>query len=117
MDLLVAEGRFQTAVRVLNERSKLHFQTVQPLLERAGIAEGGDYYKKQIEAALGDRLTVQLTRFTDDVIGHVDDAIISLKETSDKLHTALKELYPKETIINFKALNEGTAENQKSSLV
>ncbi len=105
MDLLIAEEKFQTAVRVLNERSRLHFQTVQPLLEKAGIIEGGDYTKQQIEVALGDRVKVELSRLTDDVIEHVDHAIISLKETSDKLHTVLKELYPKETIIDFKPID------------
>lgn len=105
MDLLIAESQFQTAVRVLNERSRLHWQTVQPLLERAGIIEGGDYTRQQIELALGNRLTVELSGLTDDFIEHVDHAIISLKETSDKLHTALKALYPKEAIINFKALD------------
>ncbi len=105
MDLLIAEEKFQTAVRVLNERSRLHFQTVQPLLERAGIIEGGDYTKQQIEVALGERRKVELSRLTDDVIEHVDHAIISLKETSDYLHTVLKRLYPKETIIDFKPID------------
>lgn len=104
MDLMVAESRFQTAVRVLNERSKLHMQTVQPLLEKAGIIEGGDYTKKEIEAALGDRLSVHLSRLTDDVIELVDNAIISLKDISDKLHNALRQLYPQEKIINFEPL-------------
>lgn len=104
MDLLLAESKFQTAVRVLNERSKLHLQTVQPLLERAGIIEGGDYTINQLKTALGERLAVQLSRLTDDVIEHVDHSVMSLKETSDKLHVALRQLYPKERVINFEPL-------------
>lgn len=104
-DLLIAENRFQTTAKALNKRSSLHLQYAQPLLEKAGIIEGGDYTKQQIESALGNRLSVQLSRLTEDVIEHVDNSVIYLKETSDKLHDALKQLYPKGCVINFEPIN------------
>jgi len=103
-ELLLAETQFQTAVMVIDERSRLHLQTIQPLLERAGLIEGGSYTKEEIESALGIRLSRSLSRLTDDAIEHVGQAIVSIKEASDKLHIALKQLYPKEKFIRFETL-------------
>lgn len=104
-DLFLAERKFQTAMMVIDERSRLHLQTVQPLLERAGLIEGSSYIKEEIENALGIRLSSSLSRVTDDAIEGVDQAIVSLKEVSDKLHIALTQLYPKKKFINFEPLS------------
>jgi len=100
-DLLEAEDRFKTAMMVFDKRSKLHSETIQPLLERARVIEGDSYTKKQLEDILGTRLFATLSRLTDDAIGHVDSAVVSIKETSDKLCSVLKQLYPKDKFINF----------------
>ena len=103
MDLLIEENRFHAAVQALNERSKVHLQEVQPILEKAGIVEGGDYSLPQLEEALGNRLFVQLSRATEEMIDHVDSGIKSLLQMGEKLYEALRELYPGETFIKFKA--------------
>ncbi len=103
MDLLIDEGRFHAAVQSLNERSKVHLQEAQPSLEKSGIVEGSDYSQTQIEKALGNRLFVQLNRATDEMIDHVDSSIKSLLQMGDKLYEALRDLYPGETFIKFKA--------------
>ena len=103
MDLLIEENRFHTALQTVNERSKLHLQEVQPILEKAGIVEGGDYSLQQLEEALGNRLFIQISRATDEMLDHVDSGIKSLLEMGDKLYEALRDLYPGETFIQYKA--------------
>lgn len=103
MDLLIEEGRFHAAVQALNERSKMHIHDVQPVLEKAGIVDGGNHSLSQLKEAMGNRLFVQLSRATDQMIDHIDDSIKSLLQMGDKLYEVFKELYPGETFIKFKA--------------
>lgn len=103
MDLLIEEGRFHAAVQTLNERSKIHLHDVQPVFQKAGIVEGGDYSLSQLEEAMGNCLFVQLNQATDQMIDHIDDSIKSLPQMGDKLYEVLKELYPDEIFIKFKA--------------
>lgn len=92
--LVVEEGRFHSVIQELNERSRLHLKA-QPLLEKAGIVEGGKYTNEELEAALGNRLFLQLQRATDEAIEHIDQTVESLLEMGKKLRSALKDLYPK----------------------
>jgi len=103
MDLLIEEGRFHAAVQAVNERSQVHLHEAQPAFEKAGIVEGGYYSQPQLEAALGNRLFVKLNRATEEMIDHVDNTINSLLQMGEKLYEALRELYPGETFIKFKA--------------
>lgn len=106
MELLVEENRFHTAIRLLNERSNLHLRKAQPLLEKAGIVEGGEYTKDQVAGALGQRIFNQLQRYTDQVIWHIDQSIMYLQEASKRLHSALTNMYPDTKFIRFEPNKE-----------
>lgn len=108
-EIAVEEERYQSAVDVINERSRFHRQEVQPVLDRAGVVQGGNYTFAQIEAALGNLLYVTIRQVTDQVIDHVDSTVVSLKAAADKLRASLKKPYPNEIIIGFeiKMENEG----------
>lgn len=99
-ELSVEKSRFRRAIDAINERSKLHLDQVQPILEKAGVVEGADYTFQQIEQALGVRLYATMRQATDQVIDHVDSTIISLQESGVKLAGILKKLYPGEKIIS-----------------
>ena len=100
-ELVTEEARYQSALDAINERSRLHREEVQPLLERAGIVEGGDYSLAQIEKALGNRLYITMQQATEQAIDHVDNTVVSLKQVADKLRTSLKKEFPNEKIIGF----------------
>lgn len=100
-ELVTEEERYRTALDIINERSHLHREEIQPLLEQAGIIEGGDYSFAQIEKALGIRLYTTIQQITEQAINHIDNTVISLKQTADKLKTSLKKIYPDEIIIGF----------------
>lgn len=100
-ELVVEAGRYHTAMGAFNERSRIHREEVQPLLERAGIVQGGHYSHEQIEGAIGNRFYITMQQSTDETINLVDDAIISLKPFADRLRASLKKQYPSDTIIGF----------------
>lgn len=100
-ELVTEEARYQSALDAINERSRLHREEVQPVLERAGIVQGGDYSLAQIENALGNRLYTTIQQATEQAIDHVDSTVVSLKQVSDKLTASLKKQFPNETIISF----------------
>jgi HEAT repeat protein len=95
-ELFIEEERFRSAIQAINERSRIHLNICQPLLERVGIVEGGEYTAEQIQAALGHRLVLQLKRATDAVVQHVDKTVESSLAMGAKLYTVQKNLraYP-----------------------
>lgn len=100
-EVVIEEQRYLSAVQSINERSRIHREEVQPVLERAGVIEGGDYSLRQIENALGERLYKTLQLVTEDMVNDVDGTILSLKAVADKLRERLKRIYPDDKIIGF----------------
>lgn len=100
-EVVIEEQRYLSAVQSINERSRIHREEVQPVLERAGVIEGGDYSLRQIENALGGRLYKTLQLVTEDMVNDVDGTILSLKAVADKLRESLKRIYPDDKIIGF----------------
>lgn len=100
-EIMVEEDRYRNAIDAINLRSQLHLHEVQPLFERAGFVQGGQYSFEQIEGMLGPRLYATISQATDDVIHHVDATVESIKSVSNKLTASLKKQYPDETIIGF----------------
>ncbi len=100
-ELGVENSRYQTSMAVINDRSRLHHDEVQPALERAKFAEGGYYSAEDLESALGVRLYKIIQQSTEVAIEHIDNTVISLQDSADKLRDSLKKQYPNETIIGF----------------
>jgi len=92
-EVMVEEERYRSAIDAINLRSQLHLHEVQPLLERAGFVQGGQYPFEQIEGMLGPRLYATIFQATDDVIHHVDATVESIKSVSNKLTASLKKQY------------------------
>ena len=100
-ELSVEESRYQSALDAINERSIIHRNEVQPLLEKQGIVERGAYTFEMIEAAIGNRLYTILKRSTEQVIDHVDTTLECAYKISNKLSKVLRQKYPNEKIINI----------------
>jgi hypothetical protein len=101
-ELVIEEARYQSALDAINERSLVHRKELQPLLERGGIVQGGDYSLLQIEQLLGNRLYITMQQATTQLIEHVDSTIVSLQEVAEKFTDSLKKRFTDETIIGFK---------------
>ncbi len=100
-EIIVEESRYLTAIQSINERSTLHRNEIQPLLERAGFPERGLFSLEQIEQALGSRMFVTINQATDQVIAHVDQTITSIQAVSNKLVDCLKNMHPDECVIRY----------------
>ena len=100
-EIMIEEERYRNAIDAINGRSRLHLLEAQPQLEKAGFQPGGEYTFAQMEAMLGPRLYATIKSATDQTITHIDNAVVSIKATSDKLTTSLKRLFPNEKIISF----------------
>ncbi len=92
---------FKEAFKLIRFRSELHFNHVQPAMEAGGIQEGGEYTRQQMESVLGERVFAQLERATDGVIKSVDKTIDSSEQVKIRLVSALKDLFPNKTVLNF----------------
>ena len=103
-EVVIEETRFRSALQSINDRSRIHLKDAQPLLEKAGIVEGGDYTLEDIKKALGERLCRTLQRATEEMISSVDETIVSMKTVADKLKTSLKKIYPDKKIIGFEII-------------
>jgi hypothetical protein len=100
-EILIEEERYKTAIRCINERSDLHRNEIQPLLERAGLKEKGFLSMTQIEEILGSRLFVTLNTSTDQIIDHVDQTITSIQIVSTMFYDCIKRIYPDDQIIRY----------------
>ncbi|MDA8389111.1 MAG: hypothetical protein M0Z58_10695, partial [Nitrospiraceae bacterium] len=111
----------------INQRSQLHAEKVQPLLDQREVrlyAEAPDQMQissstfslprdsdmvlSTIELILGHALHQTLMQCTVAVIDTVDKSLVSLLQIRDEFKTALSELYPKNTndILSFTPIKE-----------
>lgn len=109
-ELVMESDRYHSAIGTYNERSRIHREDVQTVLERAGFVQGGTYSSEEIKTLLGDRLYITIQQATDATIEQVDNALITLNRVANKLHTSLKKLYPNDTIIRFEIVDTSTKE-------
>lgn len=105
-ELMVEDERFRSAIQTLNERSKLHRETIQPILREAGVREQTDTTPAAVESMLGHLVYVQLQRATDQAITHVDLTLISTRAMAEQLRAVFLKVYPKRTFIRFAPKDE-----------
>ena len=109
-ELVMESERYHSAIGTYNERSRIHREEVQPILERAGFVQGGTYSSEEIKTILGDRLYITIQQATDATIEQVDNTLVTLNGVANKLHTTLKKLYPYNTIIRFEIVDTASTE-------
>lgn len=100
-EILIEERRYQTAIESIKERSNLHRNEIQPLLEQSGVMQGQLCTIEEIEKALGERMFVTINQATDQLIAHVDQTIVSIQAVSNKLVDCIKNMHPDESVIRF----------------
>lgn len=101
LTLNIAEAQFQEAAAAIRMRSDLHLNTVQPLLERAGVVQGIEITGAQIREAIGDRNYHMLRDSTEVVIAQVDKFLERGDELRKGLVQAFTEEFSANEIFNF----------------
>ena len=104
LEIMIESQRFNGAVQALNERSLLHREKVQPLLDPADIREGGTYSDTDFVRALGEPLYLTLKRVTENAIDNVDRSVSSCEALSARFYEAMKKRFPKHVIIQAGAI-------------
>ena len=108
LDLHIEDQRYKTSIRLVNSRSHLHLNIIQPRLESAHINEKQYYSSEYWKEAIGQRLFLTLQRATEDLISNVDNTVQSNIEIKDRLIEAFKLLFPGEKFFNFELNAEFT---------
>ena len=90
-------------IEIIDLRSRLHFEQLQPLVEQLERQLDPDtgIIPEQVEEILGRRTTSHLVTYTDYMVRGVDRAIVNTKELSINLGQALKRKYPAANIIKI----------------
>ena len=88
---------------VIEQRSRIHFEQLQPVVEELerSLAPDSQITVEQVEAILGTRTTTHLISSTDFMVRGIERAIENTKDLSVQLGHALKEMYPRATIIKI----------------
>jgi hypothetical protein len=103
-DLYIEDRRYETAIDIIDHRSKLHLNEVQPKLQIGGIKDGLDYPESAYKEALGVMLYKHLKISTEEVVYHVDRTVKSSMHAKNNLLLALKDVYPDEKFIDFELI-------------
>jgi len=91
--------RFRSALAAMEERSRIHVESIQPRLEEIGFIEGNPIAQNVVDSGLGTRMVATMQRLTDDVVASIDDTLASHLAFAEKFRSAMKKTFPKETII------------------
>lgn len=101
--LTILEQDIAGTIDIIDKRSHLHFEQLQPLVEQLekSLAPGVGVMPEQVEQILGTRTTSHLITYTDYMVRGVDRAVAGTRDLSVELGQALKCRYPDANIIKI----------------
>jgi len=109
-DILNKLSSFQqeanSTVEAINQRSAIHFNVIQPAVERAEKAHGQELKEKQIDEAVGKRYSRTIKISTNTMIECVDTVILLSEEYIKELNELLKNKYKGHSIIKMEIPNK-----------
>jgi hypothetical protein len=114
-NLLLEEQRFELAMKLVEERSKLVLTEVFPKLAAAkiGINEARD--EREIISVLGQDVVRKLKVLSSGIEQNIDENLVSLVTAHDQLRTAMKKLYPKTKFIKVEFVPQNVIAPQRAA--
>ena len=100
------EQEANSTIDVINHRSKLHFDLIQPAIEEAEKMHGQVLTGEQIDNAVGTRNKAMIKMSTDIMVECVDNLISLGQQYADKLSRLLKSEFKGHHIIRMEVLNK-----------
>lgn len=100
-DISIQRKSFLQVAHLLQERSKLYVERVNPSLEKGGVRHGSEVTDVQVRAALGEDVFFMLNDMTEGLIKHVDATLHDHVRVGAELWSAMKKAYPKHNFIKF----------------
>lgn len=99
--LKIEELRYRVLKSLIEERSNLVLNRLQPKMESLGIKEGTQFKISDLEDALGPDLTNKLKSLTNAIIKHTEENIKSTRELGDEFNLAMKETFQKKRLFGL----------------
>lgn len=117
-DLIGRLAMFQQEVAgtldVIQQRSNLHVEHVQPKVEEIEKRDGPNVPLETLERELGPRTSQTMRMLTDYMVEGVDGVIESGSTHVDELQRILKDKFPGHTVIGMSVPNKGIQSTPKS---
>ncbi|WP_353252180.1 hypothetical protein [Salinisphaera sp. PC39] len=95
------ESEIITTLELIQERSWIHRNEVQPGLEAANVSQGDILREDDINEILGERVVTTMEMATDHMINGVESVLEGCKSLIPRLHDALKKRHPEHVIISM----------------
>jgi hypothetical protein len=115
--VLVVEEKFKEVMNVINLRSSIHVQQLQPKLAEMGFIEGEPFAfsLEKVESILGTQLVSGLKRLTNSLISITEDAIQSHEEIIKEIKATGIKIFPNKRILSFEYVNKEKEYNKPNS--
>lgn len=105
-DLSATQAEVESTINLINQRSEIHYNYVQPIADEAGFQNGQDVTINQINAALGHRLSETMKDLTDQLIEFVDLVVTDTENAIVELHELLKSELKGHAIVKMEKSNK-----------
>lgn len=112
-EISTRELKFFAVIDSIDERSNLHRNEAQHRLEDSGLENGQSHSIKALKSMLGIRIHESLKNSTAQVIEGVDEALVQLRDTGEKLSEILKAEFPGQRVISLKNPDRGQEQNEE----
>jgi len=114
--LSLVEQEIASTIDVIQQRSRLHVEVLQPAVEEIEKRLGSAFPPVEIEKKLGARHSQVMKMLTNYMVSGVDDSLDGIRKHIDLLKAETKSLYPGYVVIGMIDPPSVTAaENQKSN--
>ena len=99
--LSLAELEISSTLDVINQRSKMHVEILQPAVEKVENRLGGQFSPEEVEKHLGPRHSHTLRMLTDFIVSGVDDSLAEIRKHIDLIYAETTEIYPDHVVIGM----------------
>jgi hypothetical protein len=99
--LSLVEQEIVSTLDVIQQRSKLHVDVLQPAVEEVEKKLGGGFPPSELEKELGTRHFQVIRMLTDHMVSGVDDALAGIREHIDLIKAETTALYPGHVVVGM----------------
>jgi hypothetical protein len=113
-ELSAIQAEVESTITLINQRSKIHYNHVQPIVDKAGFQNGKDVTINQINEALGHGLSETMKDLTDQLIEFVDLIVSNTENSIAEFHELLKTEFKGHAIIKMEKPNKSKQQVPKA---
>ncbi|MFZ2629759.1 MAG: hypothetical protein WAX67_12880 [Rugosibacter sp.] len=99
--LSLVEQEITSTLDVIQQRSKLHVEVLQPAVEEVGKKLGSAFPPSELEKELGARQSQVIKMLTDYMVSGIDDSLAGIREHIDLIKAETTTLYPSHLVVGM----------------